>query len=420
MNLTPTTALAALALIGVGGFMMGRISNPGPDAADLVKTADVRNTRSPGRDLATLSETKPLSRSSKPSISSETAAKTRLTRLEAIINGESPLDRNRALLSFIDQLAPSEFEETIAHFRSLGMTDERLGEYSLLLGAWAQVDPTAALTYAKENTQGGFATNTILTTWASHDPEAAIQWATTQFTGEGANPYLPGIIRALAETDATRAYELLTSMPMSTQRAEGLDFMLPHILRQGAEAARAWIAGIQDDSLRNGAMLRAAESLAALDPAATASFLIEHPSEATNRRLDNVYSVWGKQNLSAAVSSFQALPPGSNRSLALSGLIGSVTVKSPEEGLALMNQNPADIDDRVVQRYIWHSFDKNPQLAASQIARITEPEARDKMYRRALESWMQEDATSAQAWIQSNPLPPAVTDYLAKNPPKKH
>jgi hypothetical protein len=414
MKLKPISIAAALALIA-GGFMVGRISTSEADSAQVKDLGAARGTRSSSRELADSSEKKVSTRATKRDTSVAEAGKNRLARLDAIMQGESPLDRNRALIAFVDQLAPGDFEGVVAHFRSLGITDERRGEYALLLGAWAEVNPTAALAYAKENTQGNFAKDTILTTWANRDPEAAIQWANTQFSGDGANPYLPGIIRALAVTDATRAYELLSRMPMSTQRAEGLDYMLPHILRQGADAARAWIAAIKDDSLRNGAMLRAAEGLAELEPAATAQFLIDQPSEATQRRLDNVYSIWGKKNLTEAMSSYQSLAPGTNRSLALSGLIGTVTVDSPEKGLALMDQNAADIDDQVVQRYIWHSFGKNPQLAASQISRIQEPETQDRMYRRALKSWIEEDAASAQAWIQSNPLPQSVTDYLARN-----
>lgn len=421
MKLTPITALAALVLIGTGGFMIGRISSAGSTSSPAAKESLEANrlTRSSGRDLASLSEVKTASRGSRTAPADKLTAQDRLDRLDAILKGENPLDRNRAMLAFIDQLAPGDFEAAVAHLRSLGIQDERRGEYALLLGAWAQVDPTAALAYARENIKNNFAFNTILTTWASNDPEAAIQWAKANFTGEGANPYLPGIIRALADSDPTRAYELLSSMPRSNERAEGLDFMLPHIIRQGADATRKWIASIEDDSLREGAILRSAEDLAALDPAGTVSFLINNPGQASDRRLDNVFSVWGRENLSEALSTFEALPAGNTRSLALSGLIGSVTVNDPKAGLALMEKNSADLNDNVVQRFIWHSFGSNPEIAASQIARIAEPGARDRMYRRALESWMEDDAASAQTWIQANNVPDSVKQYLAGNQANK-
>lgn len=163
----------------------------------------------------------------------------KLAKMEEIVRGENPLDRSRSLLALIDQLAPGEFEEVIAKFRELGITQNRLGEYSMLLSAWAKVDPLAALEYAKVNTQGGFASNTILATWAASDPDAALRWAEAAHDGNGANPYLAGVIRGIAELDPARATELLAGMPFSEQRGEALAGMMQHILKQGPDASRS-------------------------------------------------------------------------------------------------------------------------------------------------------------------------------------
>ncbi len=130
----------------------------------------------------------------------------------------------------------------------------------MLLTAWSQHDPTAALAYAQANSRSGFAATTILSSWAATDPEAAIRWAQANHTGTDANPYLAGIIRTLGATDPARASGLLTGMPRSQERGEALDAMLPHLLAQGADATRAWISALTDDSLRNGSMMRAADA----------------------------------------------------------------------------------------------------------------------------------------------------------------
>jgi hypothetical protein len=135
----------------------------------------------------------------------KTSVQDHKARLEAIVRGENALVRNRSLLALIDQLAPGEFEAAVAHFRSLGLTEDRMGEYALLLTAWAELDPTAALIYARENTQNGFATETILSAWATKDSEAAVRWAQANHQGDGANPYMPGIIRGIAASDPARA-----------------------------------------------------------------------------------------------------------------------------------------------------------------------------------------------------------------------
>jgi hypothetical protein len=416
MKLTPLTALTALFLIGVGGFMVGRVSSPGSPSAEPDASVEARPTRSSSREAsASLVETK---RAARPTTAekSETGGTTadRIARMESIVRGENPLDRNRALLAFIDKLAPGDFEQVVANFRSLGITDSRLGEYSLLLTAWAQADPLSALTYAKKNTSNSFATETILTSWATTDPEAAIRWAQADYTGDGANPYMPGIIRGLVESDPTRATQLLASMPRSEERGKGLDYILPHLLKQGSEATRSWIAAITDESLRNGAILRAAEKLAVTDPAGTASWLLANPGEAANRRMDDVYSAWASKDQQAALSSLNTLPAGDYRSNALRGVVSSVAVADPKAAVTLMDQYANDVTDRVVQNFVWHSYGTDPALAASQIARIGDEGRRNEMYRRMLDNWIERDAASAQAWIAANPLPQPVRDRIAR------
>lgn len=414
MKLKPVTIFAALLVIGAGGFLAGRISSPAVEAA----------AGGGGPAGGT--------RSSSPSLSLETgvfrkndaAARTRekrqespearLARLESIVRGENSLDRNRALLAYIDQLGPGDFEEAVAHFRELGITENRMGEYGLLLTAWAEADPTAALAYAEKNTRNGFARDTILTTWATTDPDAAIRWAQANFDGDGANPFLPGIIRGLMGSDAAKATELLASMPRSEERGRGLDFILPHLFEKGTEATRDWIAGIADETLRNGAMVRAAGKLAESDPAGTAAWLMENPGEARERRLDDVYGAWAGKDAQAALASFASLPAGEDRSNALRGVVSGIAGEDPKAAVSLMDQYPGDVTDRVVQNFIWHSFGTDPEMAASQIGRITDEGQRDAMYRRVLESWSEDEPAKAAAWMQANAVPESVRNELAR------
>jgi hypothetical protein len=268
------------------------------------------------------------------------------------------------------------------------------------------------LAYAGENTRGGFAANTILATWATVDPEAAIRWAESNHEGEDANPYFAGIIRSLAATDPARATALLTGMPRSTERGEALDAMLPHLLGQGSDVTREWISNITDESLRSGAMLRAAEQLAATDPAGTAAWLMENPGEASQRRMDDVYGVWARQDQQAAINSFTALPSGEERSNALRGVVSTVAREDPNAAISMMERYPNDVTDRVVQNFVWHSFRNDPMVAVSQISRIADERERDQTYGRTISYWMREDSDAANAWLQSNPLPPKVQEEI--------
>jgi hypothetical protein len=417
MKLTPSTTLAALVVIGIGGFMAGCISSDAPanSATDQENAAPLARPGPSGARAEAQSGGPRGDRPERRESSARAAANergNRLERLEGIVRGEDPLDRARAMLAYIDQLGSGDFEEAVAHFRSLGITESRMGEYSLLLSAWAKTDPLSALEFAKANTGGSFATNTILTSWAARDAEGAIQWASANHQGEGANPYYAGIIRSLAETDPIRATDLMTSMPRSRERGEALDAMLPHLLSKGNESTRSWIEGINDESLRNGAILRVADRLAVNDPAGTAAWLLANPGEATQRRMDDVYSVWANQDERAAMSSLASLPQGEERSNALRGVVNSVASKDPQAAVSVMDRFPADVTDRVVQTFIWNSFGNDPSIAVNQIARITDQGRRDEMYRRAVGRWIETDAASATAWLQANPLPQNVQEDL--------
>jgi hypothetical protein len=411
------TTAAAVAVIGVGAFLAGRSSNSSssadPSAAGKSGTSSSRASGSATSVAESGSRTtRTTSGNRSSSIEKAGTKEDRLAKLESIIRGDDSIARNRAFLAYLDQLDPTEMQDAVDKFRSLGITEERFSEYSMLLTLWAKSDPTAALAYAKEKTRGGFATNTILSAWATNDPEAAIQWAKANHKGDDANPYMAGIIKGIAAADPARATQLLTEMPFGEQRGEALAGLMPHILSQGADATREWVSAISDERLRNGAMARVAEDLAALDPKGTADWLIANPGEATQRNMDNVLSVWMEKDQNGAMAYYQSLPAGEARTNALRGIVNSLAMENPKAAANYIDNHPADVNDKVVQQFVWHSFGEDPNLAASYIAKISDEGERDGTYRRMLDGWLRQDEASARTWIQSNQLPPSVQQHV--------
>ena len=410
-----TSVTAACLAVGVAGFLAGKISHKGSgnseadqllNRADQVASERMTSTRASDARAASTRTRSGESRSGG-------TFDERLASMEEIIRGENALDRGRAMLSWIDSLAPEEFEAAVDRFRNLGLTEARMGEYAMLLTAWAELDPTAALAYTTENTRGGMATGTVLTAWASRDPESAIAWAKANHEGDDANPYMIGIIRGLAETNPTRATELLQGLPFSQERGEALSAMMPHLLQMGAEGAKGWIADLKDDKLRDGAIARFAEAMAKDDPEGTATWLMANLGDASTRSVDEVYGEWAKTNMPAAKTSFEKLPPGDARSRALRGLVTVEARENPQAAANLMNSYPADVDDRMVQHFIWNSFDKAPEVAVNQIGKMEGGGRQNRMYERALEAWLERDKQAAQTWINSAQLPESVVKSLA-------
>ncbi len=414
----PTLAIAGLLVAGAGGFFAGRLSTPPGETADSSTPAS--SPRTQREAAASLSRGDGTSSDRTPRSLAERRARdggftpSAATKLDSIVRNADALDRYRLMLSFIDGLAPEDFESAVSEFRAMGMTEQRFGEYSMLLSAWAKVDPIGALAYAKENTGTPFATDTIIATWASTDPEAAIRWAKENHEGEEANPYLVGIIRALASTDPLRATQLLTSMPRSVERGSALDGLLPALLAQGDAATREWIESIQDEALRSGAMMRVAEKFAQSDPQGTIAWLLENPSEATQRRMDDVFRTWASKDESAAMSAYLALPAGENRSNALRGIVTNIAGTDPEQAVALMDQHSADVSERTVRHFAWRTFNSNPEIAVNQIARVQDQESRAWMYRRLVGSWIDRDNAAAAQWLQRNAGDDPVLNNLSQ------
>ena len=419
MKWNATSVIAACLAVGLGGFVAGKLTggSAGRGEADelLERARQVSSERMSSSRDDNSSRRDSASRTSRTAGERPSATMDeRLLKMEEIVRGENALDRSRAMLSWIDSLAPSEFEAAVAKFRSLGLTEERMGEYAMLLTAWAEVDPMAALAYTTANTRGGMATGTVLAAWASRDPESAIAWAEAKHEGEEANPYMIGIIRSLAVTNPTRATELLQALPFSSERGAALQAMIPHLLKNGSDAAKAWIAGLSDPRLRDGATARFAEEMAKTDPATTASWLLSNLGEASTRSVDEVFEQWAQTDKEAASASFALLPQGDARTRALRGLVTVEARTDPQSAAKLMNSHPADVDDRMVYHFIWNSFDKAPGVAAGQIALIEDADGRNRMYQRALGSWLEDDQAAAQRWIDSANLPEQVLNSLAK------
>jgi hypothetical protein len=409
---------ATCIIIGLGGFMLGKLTSGKAELSEESRLSNGSERLVQQRSVNAGSDSRTRETANRPNRPTQnrgdTSSDQKLVKMEEIVRGENALDRGRAMLEWIDSLAPEEFEAAVDRFRSLGLTEARMGEYAMLLTAWAEVDPTSALAYTTKNTTSGMATGTVLSAWVSRDPEAAIAWAKSNHEGDEANPYMVGIIRGLVGSDPARATALLQEIPFSEERGEALQAMMPHLLQLGAESAKKWISELSDERLRDGAVARFAEELAKQDPAGTASWLMQNLSDTSVRSMDEVFREWAKADPAAALANFEGLPEGEARSRALRGIVMVDARNNPQAAADLMNRFPADITDRTVQHFIWNSFEKAPEVAANQIGSIQDERSRNRMYERALSGWLERDQVAAKKWIDSANLPASVIEVLGQ------
>ncbi len=341
MKFTATTISVAVLIIGTAGFFLGRLSIGSLAGADA--SCSPRLSSPPGP--ADLAPSKRLARQEdSPYAAAVPKGEDGLKHLEAVIRDKDSLDRTHDLLAYIEQLSPEEFEGAVGRFRSLGLTKDRMGEFAMLLTAWAKVDPAAALAYTQAHTHDPFATKVVLSTWGAKDPAAA----------------------------------------------------------------RSWVDSLPNSSFRSAAKASLASQLAKGDPQGTAAWLLADSGDKVNSKLDNVFHTWAKQDQAGALAAYNALPAGPARDSALRGIADATTAKDPPAGAALLEAHPTDVSDKTIKAYAWEAYKTDPALGASALAGMSDPKKQTKAYKKMLDTWVAEAPTLAKSWIQTNQLPPPI------------
>ena len=417
-----TTLIAAVAVCSAAGFMVGRISNDsssassdqaGPGNGRSASGSAFNGSGAPTGPRASARRTTGLATAERRSGQSSAFAQDPITRMEDIINNPDPLDRAEAWLRFVKGLDSTEIADVVASFRGKGLTRENMSEYSMLLTAWANYDPLAALDYASENTGTPFARQTILTSWATKDPAGAMEWAKANHEGDEANPWMVGVIRGIAAADPARATELMNAMPYSRERGEALTAVQGHYLSKGPEAARAWAMSIEDERLRAGAIGRIAGNLARTDPKGTADWLLANPSEGSTRAMGRVMERMAETDANAAMAYFQNITDEGVRTSAFAGLAEQMGEEDIQAAARFIDANPTLATDDVYEEFIWNARREDPALGASAIGSIQNADRQNRAYRQYIGHWLRRDYDGAVNWVNQNELPQSVQRSVA-------
>jgi hypothetical protein len=330
-----------------------------------------------------------------------------VTELAQLID---PVERAKGFLALIETLEADEFLDVVADFRALGITEQRMSEYGMLLHAWAKADPKGALGYAMKHTGTPFARQAIMTSWSTDDPDAAIAFVKHQ--SEGANPLLVGIIRGIAPADLSRATGLLQELPYSRERGDALQGILPFVMENGADLALNWAAGLADPQLKSGALTYIMSDLADSEPMRAAELLITlGDNDAAVRVADDVAGSLARVDLEQA-KNWSAGLDDDLRAEAVEGIIGHYASQDPVAASGWLGSLAGTINlDSAIRQFAWRSQGSQPELAADWIGQIQSPERRNEMYNSVLSRWLRSDPTSAEHWIQSTPdLPEGVRE----------
>jgi hypothetical protein len=319
------------------------------------------------------------------------------------------------MLNLIDSLRPDEFESVVVDFRALGMTRERMAEYSMLLHAWGKVDPLGAISYSQENSQSDYAEKEILASWATHNPNAALAWARENHDSDKANPYLVGIIRGLAGSNRTLATQVLQELPFSGERAEALRSMAPHIASLGLDGALQWLNGIEDPKLISGASAYLASQFSKQDPAMGADWVSRIKDEtAREKALSKVVDNWTDQDPSAAKAWIATLPR-EDQLKAGPEFISSYAKQDANAAADWLDSNAnASNYQELLREFAEGATRSDPVLALNYGNELDDESSRSRTVGRALWTLYKKDKSQAQNWIQNNDVPERLKRHVGR------
>lgn len=332
-------------------------------------------------------------------------------RLAEIVRIGDPLDRQSALMDFINRLGPGEFAAVAELYREMDHFGNSRGEYDLILRGWAKADPLGALEYTAKQPNDWEQTSIVLAAWAGNDAAAAERWALDHHDGDGPNPYLASVIRGIAAYDIAHASRLAESMPFGRERGDAVDAITRALFMQGADAAMAYPASIQDPQLRAGFVAAIANRLAAKDPAKAADWLATTTdADAQNRAARRVAEALAETDPASAARWLRKLTPAAQAEAAR-GIIPAMSAGDiPGTATWVSSLNGIPNYDRVVEEFVWSCDHRAPEQSAAWIQGIADPAQRTRLYHRMLGEWARRDAAAVKNWVANNSVPQSVAN----------
>lgn len=341
----------------------------------------------------------------------------RSAEIQSILDSPSRLERTQRLLAFLDRLPTDEFAQVYADLANSTHANLRGSERSLILQAWTERDPDAAVAYLQENGAADWERETVLSTWATMDPQGAFAWATAAEDEGRVNNWVLGAMRGIAATNPELARDFLLQMDDNETRNRSMRDIQRYVTQFGYDYAESWISGISDPTLQNQASRRLADNLAELDPERAAQWNAAIADTNTRRDAsERVSDVWARQDLDAARAWVEGLPEDT-RTEAAEGIARHYGRQDPAAAaawLAGLGDNP-DLDGarRVL---IDEAFRQDPQTSLEVVSQLSSERARTGYYFRYLRNWMRRDEAAARSWAEANVglLPPPVVERVLR------
>lgn len=394
-------ALPALAVGLGGGVMIGKQGAASEAARGASASGDA--SRALGT-LRGLSYDAPAGAAGSRSASAFATTEDATNHLMALLDSPSRLGRMQRLLAFLEELPEERFGEVYRALADSPLGRDRQSERALILQAWAERDPQAATAHLQENGAEDWERETTLATWASYDPDSAFTWALNTEDDGRVNNWVVGTLQGIASASPELARDYLVSIEDEHTRNHSLRTIQSSVMRNGFDAATAWIAGIdQENPLHERAARYLANDLTDLDPAAAGAWASSLSDAGTRREVaETVSEGWARNDLESARQWVETLPQDALNEAA-EGITEAWARQDPDASarwLAGLGNDPEL--DGAKHDYIRQTWREHPEYALGMTTALTNPGHRNRTMRRLLGDWAERDADAARNWATTN------------------
>jgi hypothetical protein len=366
--------------------------------------------------------------------------------VEDIYQRPGQSNRIQGLLDFYSNLSADQFSAEAEKLEALPF-NERILASVLLFGKWAEVDPTAAMSFTDTmGFAGAFVRPTVLQGWASTDPVNAARYYTAnpaQFAmmnmmggrgargmgGQGAAGIIAGewakqdpagamewatglksnnagamtaVITQVAKSDPAKAADMVGGMAADDQGGAYETIARQWGAKSFTEAA-AWANGLPEDQ-RGGAMSAAIEGLAQSDPVSAAAE-ISKMTDAKARRnaVPTVAKNYARSDVRGSIDWLSSLDDDGAKIDSMPEVMPIWASSDNDAAVGfIMAQTSPELKDSAAESYIWSNRTSKPAELVEVAGMITDEGSRSRATGIVAARWMQEDKEGATQFINGS------------------
>ena len=295
----------------------------------------------------------------------------------------------------------------------------------MLLYAWSQFDPLAAIDYCKGRASGigaGFATAGVLEGWANRDPESARAWVEDPANAGMAKLYNFGLIKGWANRDLQGATDYVMGLEGGEEVGKLVGIITESFIRAGGfSQASSWADALPNAKLKEGAFMNLSRSFSRDRPEDVAGWLESHANEKYSAKaFENLGKRWSETDPESSIDYFSNLPDGKSQEVGIKSSISNWAKQDPLSAGDWLNERESGPKlDSALAAYASTVSTKDGGAAMEWAISISDEKLQQSTIKKVGQEWYRQDKDSVEAWLPSSGLSKTAQKNI-RNPPKKN